>query len=597
LLLLLACAGSLARAQAFGRFGFETGLRLPGITVTEAGIRAKNPMADRLSFAEPLAGWRADYTSPFRETVSLRPKAGCPSRIVASLLTPGVSLEFRDGFSFQLGSTQGPILTWPEGSCNPNVPTPSRSWVILSFHDDQPPLLLSLGGGAKAVFKVTGQTGAWRLSTTTPYKGWVRVVYPLGTQGRATRSAADLGKLVEAVKPDLPLWTGPAAEPKGIATQADEMGLEARWVYSGPVLVPPPVLSAPLGGYPLELKSAVKHTRCVTEEGTLTWAPGGELRVRFPVRQVPPGRPVALAGKGRPTPGSVSFIDVPSIVDLGLEALRGDRDPQTLPTADSIEQTFLDQAAATVEPVTGQKVLYDGLNVGLDVVAAHAFLNACVTCGTGNSKPDTALFTTALWRRDWWSWLPAGPEAGPDIAKAAAIGRRSAGLLAVAGALFGTAETRLQGAMFEAGLAADRARHYLETGSKLVDVLPELREALFASRLVGPPVGQVLSRVRVLSAQPIWATDDLETLVLHFAGSTLADRIALWVPADCQIEAGSNVKVLSIRRDKEACTVEIVSPHVGDATLRVGGLGASRMVAATRRVGLPDLGSYRELVR
>jgi hypothetical protein len=549
-------------------------------------------MADKLKFAKPVTIWNRLATSEMGQILDTGTLPGCPTRISASLLSPGVSMQFLAGMSFSVGSTLGPILSWTEGSCNPDVPTPPLTWVIVSFHDAQPPIFISLGEGKKAVFKVVGQSGAWRITTETPFQGWVRVLYPLGLEGRATRSAGDLGKLVDEIKPDLPIWTATAAQLKKTSIKSDDLGLDVTFQFSGPALVPPPVLLAPLGGYPLKLNSNIRRTKDRTAEGVTSWTPDGILKLRFPVRQVPPGRPVALADFNRPMSGSVASIDVPSVVDLALEALRGDRDPQALTMADGAAQDFLEHANGYREPATQQQVFYDAANRGLDVLAAHAFLNAVVSTGSA-SKPDTALFTTGVWGRDWWTWMPCTDIKQPSDPLNQPL-RRAAALLAIAGAMFGTDDARLQGAMFEAGLAAERGRIYLESKPKLLDVLPELREAIFATRLNVASAKQILAPVRVLSNQPVWASVDLDTLVLHFPGPPESDRLLFWMPTDCQITAGANVAILSSERQKETVLIQVIATHKGECTLRVHGLSNSRIVAATRRVGAPDLGRYVE---
>lgn len=576
------------QGQAFGRFGFSTFFDLPAMVVNSKGVIAKNPMADQLRFPTELKTWKALATTDIAQTVACQEQPGCPNRLVANLLSPGVAMQFSSGFSFQTSSNLAPYVSWDIGSCGAGVPTPPVNWILVSFHDAQPPVLIKLGGQAKTAFEVTGQSGAWRISTPDPYKGWLRIGYPLGREGRATRSAADLGRLVKEITPDLPLWADAPAGIKKLDIKSDEFGLNVTYDFGGPALVPPPIILAPLGSYPLKLGSTLNKSQFRTEFGSGYWTPDGILKVRYPVREVPPGRAIAFAQPSRALPGTVSYIDPPSIVDLAIEAIRGDRDPATIAQADELEQHFLEETKGTLEPITQQQVLYDAANRGMGVLAAHAFVNAVVSAGTA-STPDTALFTTALWRRDWWSFLPTSAD------KVEEADRKSASMLAVSGALFGTEDARYQGALFEAGLAADRAKHLDSDRSKCVDVLSGLRASLFADTRCGKEENQVLSRVRVISGQAIWASADGDAYLLHFPAHTESERIVLWLPADCKIEAGPNARLTSVTRNGAIADLQVATKPSSEAAIRIYGLALTKFPGATKLIGPPDLTGYREL--
>ncbi|MCH7944661.1 MAG: hypothetical protein IIC73_01410 [Armatimonadetes bacterium] len=194
-ILLCAVAGACC-AQPFGRFGYKPFPSVPGFTITADGFRSSSSGADTLRFVRPLQGFTAFEVSD-RAALFTGPRfALAPQKFRVDLRSPGFEMYFPYGFQFTVTSLRNPFLSWSEGSVGPDVPTPESKWVLVSFQDRQPPIMLVFDKLPSGVV-VRGSAGQWRIETTGHFEGWIRFCLPLGQYARPGMSAASLGRIVQ----------------------------------------------------------------------------------------------------------------------------------------------------------------------------------------------------------------------------------------------------------------------------------------------------------------------------------------------------------------------------------------------------------------
>lgn len=500
---------ALAAPQAFGRFGYAPLHEFFGIQFSEEGLAVDG--GGKLKFASQLASYKPVATSDTEQTVWLGdPEPGKPSKLRLSMLAPGISLFFEKGIVLKSTATSAPYLTWGDGSVSSGVPTPATRWLALSYRDSQPAVLFGMPRGAS--FRIEGQPGDWTI-TAPDYYGWLRVGLPRGRVSEPTNTAAALGRLSQACEDVAGLYTTEVPQLLSFSADADADGnaVTGIWTFDrGNVLIPQAVTLSHLGGYPISVKTAKHRLKqdVGVGDGPHDVTDTNVLQVRFPLRRLPEGRAIAL-GEARPPVGTVSSLDIPGVVDLGLENLLAARDLLTRKTAEDAFSAFLSEAVYVEEPYSKQRLTFDGAGTGIDVTAAQALLAQTLSVATRTSSDDNALLTSVGWRRDWGTWLPW--VANPDVK------RRSAALAAIAGAFCTEPNRRVEAAMFQAGLAGERGLenwHRREDPDRpanpLLEVELPIRAALF--RLSGPVepadpfVETLLSPYRVFSEESLHLT-------------------------------------------------------------------------------------------
>jgi hypothetical protein len=422
----------------------------PGWDISLSGIKPKAPSSDQIRFSEPIRSWKPVQTSDISQVALLVSGPGAPTKSKFNLLSAGPSFFFTSGVQLLIGSTGSPFLSWGEGSVDSGVPTPNVKWVLLSYRDNQPPVLIVFEG-EPASLKIGGRPGDWVVKTEGVYQGWVRFVLPVGTKEVPTNSAASLGALGKAVEKNLDVLTQPGPNLLGVDVKEDLSGIDATYRFdrSGAIL-PFPIQQAPAGGYPLKVKSPIRDLGIEVPEGSLSVAGTSELRIRFPVRRVPTGRGLGLGAPDLPPLSTVSHLDVPSVAELAMENLVSSRDVRTKLEGERVVGQFLQDAVASKEPATGQTLLYSGDGVGMDLAAAHALLMQSLSISSQANSEANSILTSLTWRRDWLTWQFEGVD--PEVA------RRAACLSALAGSLCPEGSRRLDAAMIEAGSAAMRAK-------------------------------------------------------------------------------------------------------------------------------------------
>jgi len=480
-LALLAALTSGAAAQAFGRFGYAEGATLPGIRVSRNGFAAVHPLADEIKFGAPLSAWKPLETSEFGQTVGFGLTPGNPNKGRFDLLTPGFALYYPQGLKLRVGSTAAPYLSWSAGSVTNGVPAPAAKWLVLSFRDAQPPLVLGFPDGPVSL-AVNGKPGDWTIESAPEFKGWLRVGLPVGSRGEAANSAAALGRLTKAANHNARMWTNLAPTVTAPKVEADEQSVTATWTFSGPdAVVPEGLALADIGGYRVRVLSPIRRAGLSLEGLPLQVCEGRELKVRFPLRRVPIGRSLPLGGELTQPIATISHLDVPSVGELALECLLANRDLDSRKTAEGAAALFLSEAAYHKEPFTEQQLPFDAEGKGIDLAAAHALLSQSLISTTRASSESNALLTSVAWRRDWYTWRLHTPDP--------ALARRAGALAALAGALCPEPERRLSAAMFQAGLSAEHGRQValrrsgqIKAEAALLEPLLGIRQGLFRLR-------------------------------------------------------------------------------------------------------------------
>lgn len=510
-----------ASAQRFGRFGYVESASLGGFTLNKSGILPKAPLATNLEFDAPGTVWNPVETSEFGQTVLLSDAPNCPAEAEFSLLKPGVKLQFPRGFKLKFRTKVRGFLTWHEGSVADGVPTPASPWLILSFEDDVPPYLIQFEPGKQQSVTLKEREGIFTLETEKPYSGWVRISLPRGGEGIATNSAASLGRLVVGMERNLDFWLSEPPELLDRHIDSDAQGLTVTWTFSRPyAVVPCAFYLANLGGYPCRVLSGVKKVGVSDEMGPLVVCSSSELKVRLPVRRVPTGRFLSSA-INPPPQATASYLDVPTIVNLAFETMPSGRDVAVKNLAETTVADFLSESAFVPEPHTGVDLPYAADGKGLDLAAAHALLAQAVTSTQEATSQANSLLSSISWRRDW------ATQGYPDIDPV--VARRACALGAVAGALCPEPDRRLEGALFQAGLSAERGLHILQrrSGNTHVDPLIEpiegVRQVLFGmtdkvQAADAPLAKALLNEVRVYGDPSVLVDPKEKGLVVSWSG-------------------------------------------------------------------------------
>lgn len=457
------------------------------------------PNAVKLEFPSAAPKWRAVSTSDISQTVFLGAENGGPDKARVDLLAPGMLLYFSKDLEFVVHTKDSPLITWDEGTVDSNVPSAASKWLALSFREEQPPVLLTFLD-APCKLKVVGREGIWRIRATDGYTGWVRLCAPVGELPRTTNNAADLGQLSQEVVRNLAVMS---ESPQIIATEIkdDPTAIEVTWRFDRPgAVVPWAATLAPLGGYGIRVLSPVRQLFPVFGGYPMSVTEGDVLTIRFPMRRLPLGRSLAYDA------GPLAPVDKPdmtyaSVYDLAIANTTAYRDPKLGRQSAALIDQFISTATYAEEPNTGQRLPYAANGEGLELAAACALLSQTLASERATSSGN-ALLTSIMWRRDWCSWTISCEEQS--------IRRRAGALAALAGAFCPEPERRLEAAMLQAGLAAERglaiwrARLDRTEPAKLLEPVEDLRAAIFA----GPdaplgPVERMLSEVRSYGGESI----------------------------------------------------------------------------------------------
>jgi len=518
--------------QAFGRFGYSQAVQFAGMTFDRTGFSANDPAAQKIKFGSSIRDWKGVTGSELEHVVSLTSGSGSPSKIGFNLLSLGASMYFPTGMDLQIGSVGAPYLSWEQGTVSDGIPTPKSPWLLLSFKDRQPPIIIGFLDNP-ASLQISGTPGNWHIRSAKDYKGWVRVGLPIGLESRLANTPGALGKLAVAAENVSRFFTERSPKLLHTKLEADLHSVTATWEFdhSGAV-VPEPAVLANLGNYRLSIKTPIRKLPIWTEDGPVSVVTGNELIIRFPIKRIPSGRAVGVGIEPIDPIATVSPIDIPSVVELALDSLVSERDTLTRKSALEASNEFIGQANFSLEPWTQQQLPYDAYGHGLDLAAAHALLTQASTAASRSTSEANSMLTSVTWRLDWRSWRAWTSDVN--------IAQRTGALAAVAGALCPEPERRLAAAMFQAGLSGYRGLQVWRRRQELIETEPKVIEPLYGIRkgifgLDGQPepdeafVTQLQSSIRIFSEQPVslvkrgneyilqWTAIDATPAVMTFA--------------------------------------------------------------------------------
>jgi hypothetical protein len=359
----------------------------------------------------------------------------------------------------------------------------------------------------------------------------------VGHYRRAGIDAASLGQSVLAVKKYEDVWTAPRASLVDYELRSEPDGVVAVWTFDRPgALVPPAALLGKIGGYPALILSGIKTTEADLWDGPVAVTTEAKLAIKFPIQRVPIGRSLTLGKSPSDMIASASPFDYVSLSELAVTGLLACRDRLVLDAIDSAMVEYLAQTSLSTEVHTQQKLPFSIDGTGIDLAAAHALLQQCRTSATGIGA-EGDLFTKVAWRRDWYSWMVWVDDQG--------LSRRASAMLAIAGALSPDPGRRLEGAMLQCGLAAERAlrlyrqrRGFADSRQNLVEPFYNLRAGLFRTNS-NAFVDSLLSEVRVVTDQAVTAEATPEGITIRF---TVADPR----PGNLTFEIGRPVDALAV---------------------------------------------------
>jgi hypothetical protein len=496
---------SLAAVDGFGRFGYTRVVRVPGLELTAEGVRAIHGNADRLRFAQPLKQWQVVESTNWRQTVLAEGGPGKPSKLRFDLFDCGIGLYFPAGVELRISSTGAPMLTGTEATFGPSVPTPDVDWLAVSFQDQQPPLVLGFPD-SRTSMTLTGEPGNWVLRSPKNFKGWVRLALPNGTEPLQTTSAKSLGRLKQRCVEYESLWYGALADVSAPEIEEDAFGLDLTWNSPRKLtVIPNTFYLSGLGGYPVKFQSNYKVFPARTNEGPLVLTEEPRLQVRMPVRRIPIGRGLTV---GEPFIHSLkpqAWNDPIGIVNTALENTLCGRSQAQSEQARELLQSFYETHIPEQEPYTKQSVFYKKDGTGLLQTAIHGLLSQSIKTGQPNEETEDPQLISLFWRLD--------PYSG-GLQFDSTDDRRVKAIAAIAGCFSSSVKMRMQSALFQASLSAERGlnlwrrRQGLATSEpRLLEPLFGVRKGLFSLTQMGsldPVLTNWLSEVRCFGDQPTW---------------------------------------------------------------------------------------------
>ena len=490
------------------------------MTFDRSGFIANDPTAQKVRFGSAVRDWRGATGSEIEHVVTLTSGAGSPTKLGFNLLSLGASMYFPTGIDLQVGSIGAPYLSWEQGTVSDGIPTPKASWLLLSFKDKQPPIVIGFLDTPTSL-QISGSPGNWHIKSAKEYKGWVRVGLPKGLEPQLANTPGALGRLATATASLSNFWTERSPKLLHTKLEADLHSVTATWEFdhSGAV-VPEPAVLANLGNYRISIKTPTRKLPLWTEDGPISVVVGTSLIIRFPIKRIPSGRAISLGAEPNDAIGTVSPIDITSVVDLALDSMVAGRDTLTRKSAEEASNEFVSQANFAMEPWTQQQLPYDAFGHGIDLAAAHALLMQASTSASRSTSEANSMLTSVTWRVDWRSWRVWTQDS--DIAQ------RAGALASVAGALCPEPERRLAAAMLQAGLSGYRGLQVWRRRMEFIDKEPRMIEPLYGVRkgifgLEGPTepgedfVSALLSPIRIFSDQPLTLVKKDKSYVLQWS--------------------------------------------------------------------------------
>lgn len=546
---------------------------VPGMVLDKEGFKVDYGASDKFRFSRPLQKWTPMQTTAMSQLVAAPTFAGSPSKLRQDLTALGFSAYFEHGFDFKVSSTVSPYISWRDGASmdgSAGVPTPPLAWILVSFQDNQPPVLISFPWKNCPV-KIYGKSGDWHIASEGRWEGWLRVLAPIGITPRRTITVDQLGKLVEQVRNAETVLAQVPPELLGVAIEDDDSSVTAEWTFDRPgAILPQPLITAPLAGYPLTVQSKTKRLDAPTLEGPLGVTAETKLKVRFPARRIPTGRILAV-GNPAQTIGTASFLDPQGVTELALANLFAASEKGLRELSESTFAEFLGQSTYQKEPFTGQQLPYAADGKGLDLCAAHALLMQSTISVARASSEENSLLTSLVWRRDWLSWRIWSPN--PDIS------RRASAIGALASSLAPEPQRRLDGAMLEAGLRGEqgariwRKRNNLEQGPALLEPMLSARNDIYLPEDYrrAPGLGRILlSDLRAYGSIPVVLRSEQGGM---FMSLTLPEKkneiITLASSFPLQVEPAGGGAQINVEQGFGLTVITVIPTAAGEVKLKV----------------------------
>lgn len=449
---------------------------MPGFSIDAAGFRTKASGSDTFKFVKPLDLHRNTATQE-KASYSCRTFAGCPQAIRVGLRAPGFEMYCPYGLQLKVASLTAPKLTVKGATYGEGTPAPAVPWVLVTFSDKQPPVLLSFLDAPPETI-VEGSVGDWKLKTVTLYQGWIRVSLPFGLEASSANSVSTLGEMAQAVDKLEPLFTQPAPEVVAKTYDSNETSLTVRWRFDrAGALVPPSAILAKAGGYKIKTLTPVIDSGKGTEEGPIVFCKGTDLALQFPLNRIPTGRSLNL-GDAVYQPPNTMPASLSSTVELALANLVGSRSKAVVSSSEAALEEYFSKTIYATEPLSRSKLPFSASGEGMDLAAANALLMQALSMSEGNPQAPNSLMTSLSWR-----WDPMSMSLWSENAE---VSRRAACLASLAAILDPEPTKRALGVMLQAGVTGSevlpnycRSRGFSEPRRDLPEPLFSIRSDVF----------------------------------------------------------------------------------------------------------------------
>jgi len=535
----LGLALAAASYGSLGRLVFADVPQVPGIDLTKTGFRVAHGVADSVYFSSPLSELKAKRIEGGEAVFQGRDYVFGPGAVRYSPWRPGVELYFPLGMRLSVRTDLSPYLTWGEGSVGAEVPTAASRWHLLNFRDGQAPLMFVFEEPVQLMVK--GDSGSWVLEPTQKFKGWMRVVAPIGPK-RVASNVAALGELAQKVGPLAAQMTKPMPTLVDFQVRSDSGYLTAIWNFDGVgAVIPSPLMLCKTGGYETRILTGITNPLIEFAEGPVAFSKEPRIAVRFPMRRIAGGQSLVV-GSFANSLSSASGFDIPSVVELALSHFGGGRDALTEDVVATCAAEFRRGLHASLDPVTGRNQMVPADGAGVDLLAAHALLQM------SGSDVKHDLLEGVLERWDPWSWQ--------IVATDAAVQGRATALFALAGAFSDNPVIRARAAMAEAACAAEsvmgdyaKRRNLPVLVEQSVQPMKKLRESLYGdvTLLKNEPdfVASLSSPVRLVDGGRVEVSREGSAYVLSWEHRD-GDRNMMSLVTEFPIEVEAKENITSI---------------------------------------------------
>jgi hypothetical protein len=576
-LFLLLC--SLVWAGSFGRFGFTDVPKPPNWKFKEDGLKPLFESSDTLYFEGTVKSWKPTSVQASYATYALITEGKAPTRARINLFCPGPELLFEKGFALNFRSLAAPRLSWRDGSVGEEVEAAKSKWVAISYQDSQPPVLISFIGPPPAVI-ITGSAGDWTLKTVgEDYRGWVRFSLPLGVRALTTRRADMLGLMVKTILDHEAFWSGPSPMPISLDVENQKEAVMATWRFSERrAVVPFAAFLARRGGYAVQVLSGIREIPAPTNEGPLAYVDGKELKIKFPVMTLPRGRSLVGQFSENWKPPVADPSKPFSLFNAAISSVVAAR-PKFYPNGlIGLLDQYLEKQPFEPEPVTKSPMPYKNDGPSVSTAAFFALLQQGVTVSEGVNTRPNALYSSLIWSRDVQTWRFESVEDSK-------LRRRSMALVAVAGALSADPRMKLDAAMLEAGLVAERALSLwlgVKKPTPLIEPIEQIRRRLFkpGEKFITkrePVLPMLVNPVRVLIGPPLSAKNVADGYAVKWIAPDLkSQRLVLQSPQELEFFAGPGLKEVVVQESKMKGRYELTlrAAKPGAAELKIRVIGA-----------------------